>query len=269
MTSPTAIVRRRSLFGLGRIDLILHLVGRDFAVRYRRSILGGLWSLVQPLSRLVVLSFLFTQVLPLGGNTKVSDYTAFLFVGLIGWLWFSAAVLSGCSSPVDRADLILRPGVPRTVVPVVAVLAAGLDYLAALPILLLYLLIVADGLPATGLLMPVLLLLQLILTLGVTFLLAAANVFVRDIRIVTDVVLLLGFYITPVFYRPSQVPDSFQWAIDGNPVATLLEMQRNALVEGDLPSLGAFAQITAVCLAIGAIGLVAYRRASPYFGDEL
>jgi lipopolysaccharide transport system permease protein len=248
----------------GRPDLVLHLVRSDFAVRYRRSTLGALWSLVQPLSRLVVLSFLFTKILPLG----VENYTSYLFVGLIAYTWFSAAVASGCKSPVDRADLILRPGVPRVIVPVVAVLSAGIDYLAALPVLLAYLAL-TDGVPWTAVILPALLLLQLALTLGISFALAASNVFVRDVRIVTDVCLLLGFYATPVFFTADQVPEQYRHFVTLNPLSSLMEMQRDVLVEGQVPGARQLLVTAAVCLVVGVVGHAVYQRASPAFADEL
>lgn len=247
-----------------RADLLLHLVARDFQIRYRRSVIGGLWSVAQPLTRLVVLSFLFTRILPLG----IEDYTAFLFVGLMGWLWFSAGLVNGSASPVDRRELILRPGVPRAIVPVVSVLGAGVDYLAALPVLLVYLLI-TTGIPLTTLLLPVLLGIQLVLMLGFAFALAAANVFVRDVRILTEVTLLLGFYVTPVFFSPDQVPERFSLLLELNPMAGLLEMQRDVLIDGVVPAGDQLLASTLAALVVGALGYAVYRRASPHFADEL
>ena len=247
-----------------RPALVLHLVRREFDVRYRRSVLGGLWALAQPVARLVVLSFLFTRILPLG----IEDYPAFLFVGLTAWLWFAAAVAAGCSSPVDRRDLVLRPGLPRALVPAVAVLSAGVDYLAALPVLLAYLAF-TTGLSAPALLLPVLLVPQVALMLGLAYALAAANVFVRDVKIVVDVLLLLGFYVTPVFFSAEQVPERFSLLLDLNPMAGLIALQREILIDGVLPDWSDLAVTTAVSAAVLVAGYLVYRRASPHFADEL
>lgn len=250
--------------GRVRLDLVVHLVRREFQIRYRRSLLGGLWAVVQPLARLAVLGFLFTRVLPLG----VPDYTAFLFVGLMGWLWFAGGVLAGTASPVERRELVLRPGLPRALVPVVAVLGTGLDYLAALPVLVLFLL-VTDDVPLTAAFLPVLLVLQLALVLGLAFALSAVNVFVRDVRILVDVGLLLGFYLTPVFFTAEQVPPGLRVLLTLNPVAGLLEMQRDVVVEGVLPPVSQLAVSALVCGAACALGYALYRRLSPSFADEL
>lgn len=247
-----------------RLDLVAHLVQREFQIRYRRSVLGGLWAVAQPLTRLVVLSFLFTRILPLG----IEDYTAFLFVGLTAWLWFSSGVVSGCASPVERRELILRPGLPRGLVPVVAVLSSGLDYLAALPVLLAYLAL-TGLLGPTALLLPLALAIQLSLMLGLAFALAAANVFVRDVRIVTEVAMLLGFYVSPVFFDAASVPDEYSLLVTLNPVAQLLELQRALLVDGTIPGPGQWLGTAAVCTVAGLLGYLCYHRASPHFADEL
>ena len=118
-------------------DLVTHLVAREFRLRYRQALLGWLWAVGTPLTRLVILTYLFTQVLPLG----IENYPVFVFTGLVAWQWFSGGLTSATTSAVDRRDLLFRPGLPRTAVPVVSVLTDGLDYLAALPVLFIFLLL--------------------------------------------------------------------------------------------------------------------------------
>lgn len=255
--------QRRSAAGAARRPRAASRAPR-VQVRYRRSLLGGLWAIAQPLARLFVLSFLFTRILPLG----IENYTAVLFVGLTAWMWFAAGVVAGCASPVERRELILRPGLPRALVPVVAVLSTTIDYAAALPVLLLYL-AVATGLGAPALLLPVVLLLQLALMLGLAFALAAANVYVRDTKILTEVALLLGFYVTPVFFTPEQVPAVFSPLITFNPMAGLIGMQRDLLIDGVLPSAAQMATSAVVCFGACVLGYLVYRRASTRFADEL
>ena len=108
-------------------DVVTHLVAREVRLRYRRSLFGWIWTVAQPLSRFLVLSFVFTQVLPL----DVPDFALFLFSGLIGWMWFAAGLQSATESAVDRQDLLLRPGISPMLVPVVSVLGDAFDFVAA------------------------------------------------------------------------------------------------------------------------------------------
>jgi lipopolysaccharide transport system permease protein len=246
------------------VELALHLVHREFRLRYQRSALGWIWSVGNPLARLLILSFVFTKVLPL----DVPNYPVFLFTGLIGWAWFSSAVTSATSSAVDRRELLFRPGVPRTVVPLVSVLSDGINYVAALPVLALFL-VFSTGIPLTALALPLVLAPMVVLALGLGFALCAANVYVRDVRIVVELVMLLGFYLSPVFYSRANVPTAQGWLLDVNPMAWALDSQRRVLVEGRLPDPATFGLLVAAATVALAVGLAVYRRASRTFVDEL
>jgi lipopolysaccharide transport system permease protein len=255
---PTDLQLRHSF------DVVTHLVIREVHLRYRRAVLGWLWSVAQPVARFLVLAFLFTRVLPLG----MKDYPVFLFSGLIGWSWFSSALSSATSSAVERRDLLLRPGIPRMLVPVVSVLSDGIDYLAALPVLAAILLF-TSGVPVTWLLLPLVLLPMFLLILGLGFAFCAANVYLRDVSLLVGVGTMLGFYVTPVFYAPEQVPEQFRWVVELNPVATMIALQRDVLVEGVVPPAGRLLASCAVGLAALLAGGAVYRRLSPTFVDEL
>jgi lipopolysaccharide transport system permease protein len=246
------------------LDVIGQLVVREVALRYRRSALGWLWSLAQPIARFLVLTFVFTTVLPL----DVPNYAVFLFSGLIGWMWFSAALSSATSSALDRRDLLMRPGIPRMVIPIVSVLSDATDYVAALPVLAVILLF-SGGIPLTWLLLPVVLVPMFLLVLGLGYALCAANVYLRDVSILVGIATLLGFYVTPVFYSPDQVPGDFRWVVELNPVSVLLELQRDVLVEGIVPSAGQLLSAYVVGLVALFVGGAVYRRLSPTFVDEL
>jgi lipopolysaccharide transport system permease protein len=258
----SAPVRRRHRYSW---DLVTHLVGREFRLRYRRALFGWLWAIGSPLARLVILIFVFTRVLPLG----IPNYPVFVFSGLIAWMWFSAGLSSATSSALDRRDLLFRPGLPRAAVPVVSVLTDGLDYFAALPILLLFL-VLGDGVPVTALALPVVLGVQLMLTLGLGYALCAANVYLRDVRLLVDIGTLLGFYLTPVFYSRESVTAANPLVLDLNPMAHLLAAYRAILLPpGHLPELGPFLVLSAFCAAVFVGGYAIYRRVSPSFVDEI
>jgi lipopolysaccharide transport system permease protein len=246
------------------LDLVTHLVAREFRLRYRRALLGWLWAVGSPIARLVILTYVFTRVLPL----DIANYPVFVFTGLIAWAWFSSGVSSATSSAIDRRDLLFRPGLSRSAVPVVSVLTDGFDYLAALPVLALFL-ILSDGIPLTALFLPVVLGVQLLLTLGLGFALCSANVYLRDARLFVDLVMLLGWYVTPVFYRGDAIPETYRFILDLNPMAHLLSDYRLILIEGRLPDLGHFLSLSAVCAILFALGYLVYRATSPTFIDEL
>jgi len=245
-------------------ELITHLVGREFRLRHRRSVLGWLWALLLPLARLLVLAFIFTRVIPL----SIENYTAHLYVGLLAWIWFSTGVMSATTSVVDRSDLLLRPGLPRGVLPLVSVTGDTVDYLLALPMLLIYLAFVAN-LGWSLLILPVLLLAQYLFILGIGYFLAPLHIFFRDVAKVVEVVLLLGFYATPVFYDPSSIPESYRGLLDYNPMAHVLRAQRTVLIDGAWPGTTTVLGLLVGGAALALIGYLTYHRPSQTFLDEL
>ncbi len=138
----------------------------------------------------------------------------------------------------------------------------------AFPVLVLFILL-GDGIPLTALALPVILLFQVLLTLGLGFMLCSANVYFRDVHLFVNVATLLGWYLTPVFYQARAVPDGFDWVLKINPMAQLLTAYRAVLIDGRLPEPRSFLILAAACVATFALGLSIYRRKSPLFVDEL
>ena len=255
--TPAGLARQARLQG--------HLTLRQFQIRYRRSLLGWLWAFVQPLSRLAILSFVFTQVIPLG----IENYPAFLFTGIVAWSWFSSGLISANSAPMHLRHLLLQPSVHRFALPVVSVASDTLDFLAALLLLLVFTTLTAGG-PGLALwFLPVIMVVQFILIAGLGALLSTAHVYVRDIQRVVEVALALGFYITPVFYSPDQIPAGLRWVVHVNPMAHIISAYRTVFLEGRLPDLYRFGGVAAGCAAIAAVGFYVFERSSRTFVDEL
>lgn len=265
--SGSSIARRGARLGFDRrtAQLIGHLTAREFRIRYQSAFLGWLWALAPAVVRFTVLGLVFTALLPQQGE----DYLAELAVGLLAWIWFSAAVSSATTSAVDRSDLLGQSALPRQVVPVVSVLSDALDYLAGLPVLLVIVLLDTGGLPATALLFPVLLVLQGCLVLGLGMAASVADVRLRDTRLAVSLVLSVGFYATPVFYTLDAVDGDLQALLRWNPMAAMIGAQRDVLVHGSLPGLSTMLVLTAVCLGVLAAGWSVHRRCAGTFLDHL
>lgn len=246
-------------------DLLMQLILRDLKVRYQRSLIGIGWSLVKPLSQLVVFSIVFTRVLPL----NIPNYTTFVFTGVLVWTWFSGSLTASVGSITGNKELVLRPGFPAVLLPTLTVASQGIHFLLALPLLLACAL-VQTGLPGASLLMlPVILLLQALLTLGICYLLSALQVRFRDAEHLTSIVMMLGFYVTPVFYRPIPRGADFDFLTTYNPVAWLLTCYRDIIVAHRWPDTPLLAQLAAVSVAVFAIGIIVFRRSSRRFDEAL
>jgi lipopolysaccharide transport system permease protein len=258
---------RAGTYGVRRtVQVVLHLTAREFRIRYQAAFLGWLWALAPAVVRFLVLGLVFSALFPSGGP----NYLAELAIGVLAWNWFSAGVASASTSAVDRSDLLAHPTLPRQVVPAVSVLTDAFDYLAGLPVLLLVVWLDTGSLPVTSLLLVVLLVLQAALMLGIGMAASVADVRWRDARLAVNLLLSVGFFVTPVFYTERIIEDDLlQTVMSWNPMATILTAQREVLVDGTVPSLSSMIPLAAVCAGVFAFGWILHRRRSATFLDHL
>jgi lipopolysaccharide transport system permease protein len=246
------------------IDTLRALVGREFRMRYKGSFFGVLWALLTPLGLAVILQYVFTNILTIG----VSHYGAFLYSAILPWTWFSVSVQTGASTLGDNRDLVRTPFFAKSLLPCAVTCTNFLFYFFALPVvcgMMAY-----DGLPFTGALvaLPVIWVVQGILTLGFTLLVAAVGILVRDVQHLMAVVLLFWFYLTPIFYDLNQLPpESARWLLL-NPMATIVTAHRAVILHGQFPDWAALGLVTAASLGILAMGLVIFRSLEDSFIDN-
>lgn len=223
-----------------------------------------MWPLARQLAQLIVLVFVFSRLVPLG----VSNFPAFVFSGLIGWTWFTSGIAAATTSLVSNRHLVFQSRFPLPVVPVVAVAVPLLDVLIALPVLLI-LLVVGGDVSATFLLLPVILLVQALLMCGIAWIVAALYVYLRDLQNMVGLALLLLFYLTPVFYDRSRVPERFQSILLLNPMTSLVEAYRAVTLQGQLPDPIGLGALAAVGLVASFAGYAFFKRLQGNFADEL
>jgi lipopolysaccharide transport system permease protein len=246
-------------------DLLAVLVGRDIKVRYKRSLLGAAWSLVNPLAQFLILNFVFHTILPL----NIPNYSPFLFTGVLAWNWFHTALMAATSAIVDNRELIRRPGFPPAVLPLIAVMSSLLHFVLALPILGLF--VLAAGIqPGTAVLwLPAIIALEFLLILSLAYFLASVHVTFRDTQYLLGLVLLLGFYLTPVFYDSAVVPARYQAAYGVNPMVYVIDAFRAVLLRGEPPDLAALGLIGLAALGLLLAGYRMFVNASYRFAEEL
>lgn len=246
-------------------DLLRELVVREMKLRYKRSFLGLAWSLINPLVQLLVLYLIFSLVLQL----NIQNYPVFLFTGLLVWTWFQSSLVSATSVILENPDLIKRPGFPVAVLPVVTVTTHLIHFLLALPILLIFLFFSSIQLSSVVLTLPFIIVLQFLFTLSLAYLVAAIHVTFRDTQYLLGIFLLLGFYLSPIFYEKSLIPERFQMVYRLNPMVDLIDAYRTILIQGELPGYLPLFVLGGVSLVFLWLGYRTFIRTSYRFIEEL
>lgn len=264
-------VNLESLFSSRQViyyrDLVRELVVRDFKVRYKRSILGVAWSLVNPLLLLLVFYFLFQMVLAV--DIPRGRYSSFAFTGMLAWNWFQLSLVQAAGAITGSRDLIRLPGFPATVLPAVIVTTNLVHFLLALPILLIVLLIDGTGLKMTIAALPILMVVQFIMTIGLGYLVATANVVFRDTQHLIGALLQLMMFLSPIFYDVESVPPAYQALYSLNPFVPLLRAYRDMLLHGTLPDWGPILGVFVLASGLLYVGLKIFSRFSNRFIEEL
>ncbi len=246
-------------------NLLLTLVARDIKLRYRRSVLGVAWTLLNPLLQLLIFQFVFGSMLPI----RVPDYTSFLFVGILVWIWFQSSLMAATSAVIDNGLLIKQPGFPESVLPIVTVVSNLVNFVLALPILLIFLL-VGGHIPTLAVLaLPCIIAVQLVFTLCLAYLLASVHVRFRDTQYLIGVILMLGFYLSPVFYDPSVIPQQYQTIYQLNPMVPLMTAYRDVLIHGRSPDWLPLLAMLGVSMMALFCTFTMFNRASHRFIEEL
>lgn len=239
-------------------DLVRMLVVRDLKVRYRRSTIGFLWTMLQPLLTMVVLTTVFSQVF----RFDVDNYPVYALSGILFWNFFSQTITTSMNSLRSNANLLTKVPVPKAVFPLATLLSGVVNLLLALVPLLVILVVTGHPLHPTLLFLPVAIVLAAIFTLGVGLVLSPLAAFFHDIVEMVGVVLMLLLYLTPIFYPVSIVPERFAWLPRWNPVRVVLDVFREPIYSGRLPSAAHLAAAAAIAAVSLAIGVAAFRRSS-------
>ncbi len=242
-------------------ELIRNLVIRDLKVRYKNSVLGIFWSLMNPLLMMLVFTVVFTVMAPVRSAT-LENFPVFVLSGLLPWQFFITSLVSSTLSIVNNAALIKKVYFPQEILPLSVILANLVNFLIALVMLFGIILVFRIQLTIWAFYLPLIIFIQIIFSLGMGLLLATVNVFYRDTQQILDVAVLAWFFMTPIFYPMDILPQSYQlpvldltlnvWRLMYivNPMASLVATYRVVLMHGAPPALDFLARTAVTAGAI-------------------
>ena len=245
-------------------ELLRFLVVRDIKVRYKQTMLGGLWAILQPFMNMVVFTIFFGHLAKIPSDHL--PYPIFVYTALLPWQFFSGGIGSSGNSLVANSHLISKVYFPRMIIPAASLGAGCLDFLIAF-ILLIVMMIYYGISPGIGILLfPILMTLVAVAALGVGMILAALNVAYRDFRYVIPFLIQFWLFATPVIYPVSIVPEQWRWLINLNPMAGLITGIRSSLL--DLPLSWPDIWISgSISMGLFVIGIFYFKKMERRFAD--
>lgn len=246
--------------------LLSTLVSRDFKIRYRNMSLGILWSLLNPLVMMAVLTFIFTRIFT---NQSTENFHIAVLSGLVVFSFFSLGWQSGTMSIYGNAALIKRVPMPRELLPIATVLANSLHFLIQLGLLVALALVAGYQVNVFWLLLPWIFVLEVLFVIGLCLITSALDVYFRDVRYVVESANTVLFWLVPIFYSFSMVPPEYSALYEYNPVAAVVLACRGIVMEAQMPRVELLMKLHLVSMVFLTAGFVVFGRLKKNFSDYL
>lgn len=261
----SSMVERRPAWAGDHLFLLQGLILKDFRVRYRNMSLGVFWSVLNPLVMMTVLWFVFTKVLP----NRIPHFAVFILCGIVPYNVFTLSWLNGTNSLIENAHLVKRVPVPREILPIASVLSNCLHLCFQVLLLLAMVLLTGLGVNRNWWWLIVIWTLEVVFVIGLSLVSSALNVYVKDVRYVVESANVVLFWLVPIFYNFSSVPQQYRDLYQYNPVAALVLALHNILLEGAAPSSVLLTKLAFSSILMLCIGVFAFRRLQGKFYDYL
>ncbi|MEP6716887.1 MAG: ABC transporter permease [Terriglobia bacterium] len=246
--------------------LLQTLITKDFRVRYRNMSLGVLWSLVNPLVMMGILTVIFTKVFP---NPNIKHFPVFVLCGLVPYSFFTVAWTTGTTCIVDNASLLKRLPVPQEVVPVAAVLSNSIHLMIQIAMLLAIVILFGSGINVNWLWLPLIWALNLVFICGLALITSAMHVYIRDTRYLVESANTVLFWLVPIFYPVALIPQRFQHLYLLNPLAALVSELRQILMDGSAPDGSTLLQSALVSFVTLGVGSIMFQKLKASFFERI
>lgn len=246
--------------------MVSNLVHKELRGRYKGSILGFLWTFINPLLQLVVYTIVFATIL----RSDIEKYYLFLFVALIPWLFFSTCLTGGATCVLGQTAMVTKIYFPREVLPVAFVTSAFVNMLYCFIIVFIVVAVSGVGFSGSALLwLPVVMIIEYILGLGIALISSAITVYFRDLEHILGIISLAWMYMTPIMYSGDIIPKAYQFYFQLNPMSPIISAYRNILYYRQPPELLALVRACSIGIIVLMIGIMVFGQLKRRFAEEL
>ncbi len=246
-------------------ELLKTNVKKEIRGRYKNSILGIMWSFLNPLLQLAVYSIIFGALLAGGDKT----YHIYICVALIPWTYFTTAITQSAFTVIGNADIIKKVYFPREILPISVVTSGAVNFVISTIIILAFVIFSGIGLSWYLVFYPFILLIQFILLLGISFIVSSVTVYFRDLEHIIGVILMAAFYATPIVYKLEQLPANLQIIMQLNPMTHLINAYRDIFYYHQMPNMQILCILLALSILLTVIGYFIFKKLQKGFAEEL
>lgn len=249
----------------GYRSLIAKLAWSDFKLRYKNSVLGFFWTLLEPLLMLLVLYVVFSNLM----RIQVEHYQLFLLLGIITWNFLDRGTSMGIIGIISKPSLVQKVYFPRDVLIISACITAIMMTLLELVVFAVFMVVFRVVPTATIVYFPLIFVFLFVMVLGLSLALSALNVYFRDVQFIWRVILQAGFFATPVLYPASIFPVSLKWVVLLNPMARIISMLRDCTLYKTAPVAGDVVYVVVSVVVVLLLGYLIFDRLEPKFAEEI
>lgn len=247
-------------------QMIISLVRKDLRGRYKGSVLGFMWTFINPLLQLAVYTIVFSIIMRSG----IEQYYLFLFVALVPWIFFSSALTGGATSILGSADMVKKIYFPREVLPIAYITSSFVNMVLSFLVVFAVLLVTGYGFNLLAILyLPLIMVVEYILALGIALLSSALTVYFRDLAYILNIIAMAWQFLTPVMYSASQVPEKLMpiWRL--NPMTPVIDAYRDILYYKQIPQVSTLTEAFMLGIIVLVAGEIVFVRLQRGFAEEL
>lgn len=246
-------------------EMLFNLVKKDLRTRYKGSVLGFLWTFVNPLLQLVVYTMVFSIIM----KVNVDKFYIYLFIALVPWIFFTTSVQSSSSSIISNKDLIKKIYFPRIIIPMSVVNGAFMNMVFSMVIVGAALIVSGIGLSKYIIMLPIIMIIEYLFTLGFSFIVSALNVYFRDLEHILGIVIMGWFYVTPIVYTADMIPQKYMSVFNLNPMVHIMKVYRDILYYKQMPTFNGLGIVILISFAMIVIGYLLFQKLQKGFAEEL
>lgn len=246
-------------------ELLKTSISKDVRGKYKNSVLGVIWSFLNPLLQIAVYAIVF----PLIMRSNLPNYTVFLCCGLIPWNFFSTTTSRTSFTMIENGNIIKKVYFPREILPLSVVTSEAINFIISTIIILVFVLGYGMGLSKYIIFYPLILIVQYFLLIGISFIVSSVTVYFRDLQHFIGIALQLLFYATPIVYAPDSIPQNFQWILQFNPMTYIINGYRDIFYYQRTPDFASLGIVLVISIALCVIGYFIFKKLQKRFAEEM